>query len=274
LYYALRSDGKSVFPLAERTGDFTKEPEGQDCRLDDLDGDGILEWILVGWGGDYDRCDYQSPGSSLEIFRPASTSVRKIWPPKSRARSVLGAEAPKAQPAGASRKGRPAENLIVMNYLCDIDDDGRDEILVLSDDPAAQGPVRALSIYRLLAASDSFTATASIQFPAGAIPVEIDGVRGLGDRKQVRCGNDALRYSPGAMTGGGVDYKDGKLSVSWMNDKLDVWVGFSIEDVDGDGEDEAIFTPQRQNGFQGPPALTGPVLLKGVRTFTPYAPLR
>ena len=186
------------------------------------------------------------------------------------------------RPAGASREDHPAENLILMNHLCDIDDDGRDEILVLSDDPAAQGPVRSLSIVRLPAASDSFTTTASIQFPSGAIPIEIEGVRGLGDRKQIilrfadpaRCGNDALRYSTGAMTGGGVDYKDGKLSVSWMNDRLDMSVGFSIEDVDGDGEDEAIFTPHRQTGFPGTPALTRPLLLKGIRTFTPYAPRR
>lgn len=57
-----------------------------------------------------------------------------------------------------------------------------------------------------------------------------------------------------------------------MNDKLDMQVASTIEDMDGDGEDEVVFTPMPQKSWPAPPALTSPLLLKGISTLKPFSP--
>lgn len=214
-FYALSSDCKSVFLLAEQTtGHSPKVPgSAEDVWLDDLDGDGIGEWILADWRGEDYRCSYGffGKGNYLEIFRPAPRGVRKIWPPKDWG---LGWNGKQLAPSQIPQD----KKYIVMNYLSDINNDGRDEIVALRDFAVEPNPGRTLSIYQLHAGSNSFTETASIRFPAGSIPVLVEGTRRLKDREQIllrfadpaRCGDEGLNNHRGVVTMGGVDYKGGE----------------------------------------------------------------
>lgn len=74
------------------------------------------------------------------------------------------------------------------------------------------------------------------------------------------------------MIAAGIDFKDGSLKLSWVNDKIDITFDATVKDVDNDGEEEVIFTSQgNQTLPQGTEPKT-PLLLKGVKDFLPYPP--
>ncbi len=277
-YRRLQPDGISTPLLVEDGIESTEAARlapggGSDLLLNDLDGDGIREWVLSVWkGGEDCRCFNPFWLNFFRILRPVPRGLQQAWPPRDWSTAKNGAPAAPVQSASS----RLCDNKYsVATDLGDIDDDGLDEVIEVRDFAAEPNPRRTVSIYKLRAGSNSFTEIASIHFPTGPVPVVIEGTRRLKDRKQIllqfmdpaKCNN----ISEQVTTTGGIDYKDGKLSMTWMREDLDMQVSWKIEDMDADGEDEVLFTPHPVP-FSPRPALHAPLLLKGIKTFKPFAP--
>lgn len=274
-----------IFPGAKSP---VKLGDAADVKLSDLDGDGSYEWILLQWRGFDLRCYYGffGLGASMDIYRLSGRKFVQIWPPAEWA--ILDADIDSAirfghaQPpsnpndTAVSPLSKPipwGKTYLVMNEFYDVDDDGRMEIITITDAVSLKNPGRRLSIYKL--GKDHFDRLADLNIPSDYPAVEIMGIRRLKDRKQIvlllgdvkRCGDDAHKYEKGVTIAAGFDLKDGMLRQSWVNDKIGIGMGATVKDIDNDGEEEMIFT-KNVSPLKEPPKER-PVLLKGIKDFLP-----
>ena len=276
-----------IFPGAKSP---VKLGDAADVKLADLDGDGRYEWILLQWRGFDLRCAYGffGQGNNMDIYRLSGERFVEIWPQADWA--VLdgdidsairfGYPEPRMNSNGSvSPLSKPipwGKTYLVMNRFYDVDDDGKLEIVAITDVVNRAEPKSQLSIYK--SRGDRFDrlvqADISSSFPA----IEIMSIRRLKDRKQIvlllgdvkRCGDEAHRYEEGVTIAAGFDLKDGMLKQSWVNDKIGIGIGAMVKDIDNNGEEEIIFT-KMASPLKEPPKEK-PVLLKGIKDFLPYTP--
>jgi hypothetical protein len=277
-YQRLNPDGKSAHLLVEDGIESTEAARlapggGSDLLLEDFDGDGIREWVLNVWkGGEDCRCYNPFWIDFLRVLRPAPRGLQQVWPPKD---WWIAQDASPTAPVQSGLSSSCENKYAVTVGLWDIDDDRQDEIVAVRDFAANPNPGRTISIYKLRPGFNSFAETSFLHFSEGPVPVVIEGIRRLKERKQIvlqfmdqgKCTSASEHVT---MTGG-IDYKDGKLTKAWMRDDLNIQVEWKIEDMDADGEDEVLFTPH-PTPFAPPPVLQAPLLLKGIETFKPFAP--
>jgi hypothetical protein len=239
----------AVFPGRNK---FVNFGTGSGLQLGDLDGNGTFEWIQLQWRGFDPTCHsyVPGPGRNANIFRLSGEKFVKVWPPS----------------GWVTQERDPGNTCVVMSKLFDMDGDGGAEIVAITD--IRENPHPRLSIYK--SGFDHFACIASADIPSKYIATEIIGIRRLKDRKQVvlrmaqaaKCLSDSYR---------GFDFKDGRLAQSWINDKIraDLDIQGVAKDIDGDGEEEMIF---KEVDWSPPrPPKTAPILLKGIKDFSPYA---
>jgi hypothetical protein len=259
-------------------------------KLRDLDGDGAYEWVLFQWRGSDTKCSYGffGLGDSVDIFQLSGNRFVSVWPPSDWAAldaDVLseirfGRPQPQWKSDGtqvsAPWKPIPWERTyLVMNRFYDLDDDGRMEIITITDVLSKEDSRRQLSVYKL---RNRFTRLAYVDLSPDYPAIAIMGIRRLKDRKQIvvrqadvnRCGDDVAKLQEGVMTAAGYDFRNGELKQSWVNDTIDITLEGTVKDLDEDGNEEMIFTPGEHNYFPQGPVQKMPVILKGIRDFLPY----
>lgn len=238
-----------LFPDCKR---LVKLGDASNLKLADLDGDGAYEWILWQWRGFDRRCEiYFIGGQSTDVFRLVSEKFIKIWPPK----------------GWATQSGESGDIGQVMNRFYDMDDDGCPEIITATD---VRGKTQSrLSIYKLR--EEGFRCIAYADFPSKYALTEIMGVRHLKDRKQIVLRlTDAAKCKDEKDVLGAVDFKGRELQPPWINQTIyiDRDVQAKVRDVDGDGEEEAIFAEDRYDAKK----VHQPLILRGFNRLLPYSP--
>lgn len=225
--------------LLSRDGKSANEVYGAaSWGLQDIDRDGIYELVMIQIHSGEERFSIDLQFRYIGIFQwdDDSLSYRKIW----------------------------SEDGEVIAELYDVDDDGCDEIVALTD-TGEEKEGRKLSIYKLSNKAFLLISQLDVTYPYTAF--DIHGIRRLKDRKQIVLlleefkSREEIQKDPhaqGAQVMRGFDFKDGHLEPAWLNDKIEVAdYSASIEDTDGDGE-KMVFM-DRETGK--------PVMLKGERAF-------
>lgn len=238
-----------LFPDCRR---LVKLGDASDIKFADLNGDGAYEWILWQWRGFDRRCGFTFPGGqSAEVFRWISDKFIKIWPPKGWAAQI-------------DESGDIGQ---VMNRFYDVDDDGIPELITATD--IREKTQSRFSIYK--PAKESFRRIAYADFPKKYAITEIMGVRRMKDRKQIvlRLTNAANCKDEKDVLSA-VDFKGGDLQLSWINEQvhIDRDVMASIRDVDGDGEEEMIFSEDR---WLDAKKVHQPLILRGLKNLQAYS---
>jgi hypothetical protein len=224
----------------------------------DLDNDGIYELIF----GQYHNFDERFGCNFLniryfEIFQWNNNfSYQRIWPPEG------------WRDYGASSGGNGYQ---VGGMRYDMDDDGKEEIVALTDTGEKGDKGRELSIYKLSDRNYTLLSKVDLTYPYTAI--DILGIRRLRDRKQIVLQLEEFRSSEeleksihGKLVLEGYDFKDKHLEFVWLNEQIKVAVGrmemdnssVSIADTDGDGEEEMVFKTGEADK---------PIVLKGEKEF-------
>jgi hypothetical protein len=97
------------------------------------------------------------------------------------------------------------------------------------------------------------------------------GVRRLKDRKQIVLRmTDSAKCKDEKDVLGAVDFKGGEMQPPWINEKIyiDRYVQAKVRDVDGDGEEEAIFAEDRYDAKK----VHQPLILRGSNRLLAYSP--
>jgi hypothetical protein len=213
-YYLLRRDGKAADELCAAS--WLKEI--------DLNHDGIYELVFPSKHNLDKRCSYGILAFSyLEIFQWDGRSYQKRWPPEGWCDYVT------------SGTGCGGKNYQVMASLCDMDDDGDDEIVALTDTGEKGDKGRKLAIYKWSGEAPALISQIDVTSPYTAIM--IGGIQRLRDGKQIvldladpqRCADDSQKGKPGEIKGG-YTFKDGQLELAWLNESADIKIEGELVD--------------------------------------------
>jgi hypothetical protein len=227
--YLLSRDGRSVDEVCSATA----------WGLQDIDRDGIHEIMIIYMHSWERRFSIDLQFRYIVIFQwdDESFSYRKIWP----------------------------EDNEVIAELYDVDDDGCDEIVALTD-TGEEKEGRKLSIYKMSNKAFVLISQLDVTYPYTAF--DILGIRRLKDRKQIVLlleeykSREEVQKDPqaqGVQMIRGYDFKDDHLELTWSNGKIKEATDMApVVDTDGDGEEEMLF----RNVESGKP-----VMLKGEREF-------
>ncbi len=257
-WYLLSADGKSTQELGS----------GTDYQFIDLERNGIYNLVAYKERPFEPVCTafgYMSgsPGLYPEIFRKEGTGYKQVWPPT----GWLPYDFRLIDQMRRDPGPLLGRHYVVMATLHDIDRDGTQEIIALTDIVLRGNTMRTLEFYKLSGGSLILKSQVAVAHPDMALVIY--GIRHLRERDKPYCfanPEDCARQADDPLLSliAGFDFRQGQLRPVWRRkyDQFYPSMPAALTDVDHTGEEELTFpdragvpflTLRKESEFSAPP---------------------